>query len=471
MWNPSRSVRAGLIFFLACCSQLASGQEPESADIQSSDAEVEPAEEPRRERGSIQFLEEPVYLGIGEDLLIPERGQVPPRPSSIASDGFQQERAQAALQSEIIRIETDEGVWSRQLVEQLGGLGRSYQLQGNHAEAIEAYDRAIHINRVNSGLDTIEQIPFVEARIRSHLTLGQWAEADLYTNYLYYLQRKAYGGNDPRLIPVLERLGNWNLQAFHIGFGESLAMRLSSAFAFFSAASERIARHYGKTDGRFARSQHSVAASAYLIARNPDVLREMYSGMTKLRYDELVDSLEVEDMNDVTRTYRAGFLALQEVAASLDGNPAKILEYAQANVDIGDWNLLYNRTQSAEQVYELVWEFLLEQENGEQVLQELFGRVVKLPSFGGTRHPYVEDEIRNGQEQATLQFQDVDIMFDVTPNGETRNLRLVSEEFDETNRDVLRLYSIIRRTKFRPRVEEGEAVLSRDNVFRYRYWY
>ncbi len=51
------------------------------------------------------------------------------------------------------------------------------------------------------------------------MALGNWEEADTYNNYLFHVQQKAYGLNDPRLIPVLDRLATWNVQAFKIGYG------------------------------------------------------------------------------------------------------------------------------------------------------------------------------------------------------------------------------------------------------------
>ena len=74
----------------------------------------------------------------------------------------------------------------------------------------------MHVSRVNTGLNTVDQIPIVQNMIDSHAALGQWAEVDLYQNYLFYIQQRTYGPNDPRIIPV-QQLGEWNMQAFGIG--------------------------------------------------------------------------------------------------------------------------------------------------------------------------------------------------------------------------------------------------------------
>ncbi len=117
----------------------------------------------------------------------------------------------------IADLEGEGGVWNSDLVEELYSLGTLMQQQGSHEEAIKIFDRAVHINRINLGLHAIEQVPAVESKIQSYLALNQWQDADLTFEYLYYIQRRAYGTSDPRLIPVLSSIAEWNLRAFHLG--------------------------------------------------------------------------------------------------------------------------------------------------------------------------------------------------------------------------------------------------------------
>ena len=84
------------------------------------------------------------------------------------------------------------------------------------------------MSRVNTGLNTVDQIPIVQNMIDGHAALGQWAEVDL--TELPVLHSTAYlWPYDPGIIPVLQQLGEWNMQAFGIGLGDTLGLRLSAA--------------------------------------------------------------------------------------------------------------------------------------------------------------------------------------------------------------------------------------------------
>ena len=55
-------------------------------------------------------------------------------------------------QDRITRLEQNSGVYDSRLGEVLFALGKLYQVQGNHGEAIKAFERALHINKVNRAI-------------------------------------------------------------------------------------------------------------------------------------------------------------------------------------------------------------------------------------------------------------------------------------------------------------------------------
>ena len=148
----------------------------------------------------------------------------------------------------LAEIELNGGVWDRQLIEELTALGSLQQQQGYHPDAIETFGRAIHVKRINTGLHTLEQIPAVEQLIESYMALGDWEQADLYNNYLFYLQQKAYCPDEPRIITVLDSLAKWNIRAFISGYVETLGMRLTTGVVIFISLSSPVVDHYARTD-------------------------------------------------------------------------------------------------------------------------------------------------------------------------------------------------------------------------------
>ena len=223
-------------------------------------------------RSPLLYVDTPVLVEDGIDPALPAARSADP-----ATDPAFEQRIDSIVQynSTVTEIELEGGAWDDGLVEELSALGRLQQQQGDHLAAIETLDRAIHVNRINSGLYTLEQVSVVQQLIQSHMALGDWEQADIYNNYLFHVQQKAFGADDPRLIPVLDRLATWHIQAFNIGYGSLRGVRLRQAQIMFNAAARMVGMHFGKNDARFVDYQRSIAHSAYLIARNPDLMLEI----------------------------------------------------------------------------------------------------------------------------------------------------------------------------------------------------
>ncbi|MCH7816461.1 MAG: hypothetical protein IIC60_07825 [Proteobacteria bacterium] len=371
--------------------------------------------------------------------------------------------------SSLERIELNGGAWDRDLVEELATLGSLQQQQGQHPEAIDTFSRAIHVNRINAGLHTLEQIPVVEQLIDSYLALGDWEQVDIYHNYLFYIQQKAFGSNDPRIIPVLEGLATWNIQAFSIGYGEALGVRLSTAQILFSAAARMVRAHFGKEDERFIGFQKNIANSAYLVSRNPELMAEV----NRPEYRSTQDRLR-ERLNERTpawpRGFQVGELALREIADYYAGEGHTTYESAEALTNIADWYLLFERRRAAFDQYEKVWRLLGNVENGEELIQRLFGQVVPLPTFASRSDHWIATVV-TGSDSVSLNYEFVDLVFDVTANGIVRNIRTLSEETEENASQLGRLRRVVRNSIFRPLLVDGKPVRSSGNQFRYRYWY
>ena len=128
----------------------------------------------------------------------------------------------AAYEESLALIESDGGPWSLELVENLAALAGLTQKQGRHDEAVKLFNRAIQITRIGVGLHALEQQQLLEGLIESEQVLENWEAVDDKYDYLFYLQERAFGRNDPRLIPLFEAMGDWNIRAFNIGFGDCL---------------------------------------------------------------------------------------------------------------------------------------------------------------------------------------------------------------------------------------------------------
>ncbi|GJM13078.1 MAG: hypothetical protein DHS20C12_14810 [Pseudohongiella sp.] len=425
------------------------------------------SEESIRARSPLKYIDRPVRLVEGLDPIMPSRAPLLDPELDPAFD----QRVDSIRQydSVVAEIELDGGAWAGGLVEELSAMGALHQQQGNHIAAIETLDRAVHINRINSGLYTLEQIPAIEQLIQSYMALGDWEQADMYNNYLFHVQQKAYGYDDPRLIPVLDRLATWNIQAFKIGYGNLMGVKLRQSQIMFNAAARMVGMHFGKSDERFVNYQRNIVNSAYLVATNPDVMNEIerpeYRSMQQMFAEKLNEQRRVQPPG-----FRTGERALMEIAMYYQESGDDPYALAEAITHLADWYLIFDRRRGTLENYKIAWDIIQEQDNAEELTERLFGNVVPLPAFASSIDA-PEAFYRNEDGSEALKFDYADLTFDVTSNGVVRNVRSVSEETEANQAQLSKLRITVRSMRFRPQIVDGVPRRSDDNQFRYRYWY
>lgn len=127
----------------------------------------------------------------------------------------------ANYQKDINLLLKDEGPYASELGEQLLGLGLIYQLAGVHKNAIGAFKQAFLIQRVNSGLYSLEHTKVIELLLKSYQALGDWQNVNNAYSHLYWLYSRNLKIEDPRWLPVLKRLYAWHLRAEFLDTGEN----------------------------------------------------------------------------------------------------------------------------------------------------------------------------------------------------------------------------------------------------------
>ena len=389
---------------------------------QDEEAQPLPADSPETSTPQIIYIDVPQVLVEGEDPVYPT-----PVPAEDPQDpaNLQRERTMAEYGTAVTAIEAQGGVWDPLLVEQLSALGELQQLQGDHETAVATYDRAMHNNRINNGLHTTDQVPIVEELIDSYLAMEDWDNADLYHDYLFFIQQKAYGGSDPRMIPVLEKLAQWNLQAFYMGYGETLGVRLSTAQLLYNAAVRMVGLHFGRQDERFVPYLRSIADSAFLVAQNPELLEELNRPDYRTNQDILASKINART-SIVPTGFRTGEGALKEVITVFEEQDDEPYLLAEAYANLGDWYLLFEQRRNAQEQYTLAWELLATLEDGAALQQQLFGQVTPIPT--SEREPRLV--WRRGSERFTpaeLEEGFVDLSFTVTRTGEVRRVESLAK--------------------------------------------
>jgi hypothetical protein len=119
--------------------------------------------------------------------------------------------------NEISSLEITHGPQHEAIGEHLFSLSKLYQSQGDHIKRLEVLQEALHIHRLNYGLESKEQLQIVEQIISTNLYLEDWMALDQSYEYYYWVNRRVYGTNSLDLLPALNRIMEWKLNVIKKG--------------------------------------------------------------------------------------------------------------------------------------------------------------------------------------------------------------------------------------------------------------
>lgn len=129
----------------------------------------------------------------------------------------------------ITELESQTGAYAYQLGPTLISLGLLQQEAGEHDEAAKAFQRALHIIRINDGLYSPKQLPLLELLIETNSAIDEWREVANNHDMMYWLYKRNYHMNDPTLLPVIKRLRRWHIEAYNKSTDRSLAEHFDAA--------------------------------------------------------------------------------------------------------------------------------------------------------------------------------------------------------------------------------------------------
>jgi hypothetical protein len=121
-------------------------------------------------------------------------------------DASASDERQRQILDRIQEIESQDGPYSPELLEQLMGLILLYRESGDESLAVVAIERALQVVRANSGLYSLEQVPLMWLRIEAEEALRNDAEVwDLEQDLLTLVRRHP---DDLGAAPILHRMAD-----------------------------------------------------------------------------------------------------------------------------------------------------------------------------------------------------------------------------------------------------------------------
>tara|TARA_R100000306_G_scaffold25596_2_gene29448 strand:- start:800021 stop:801424 length:1404 start_codon:yes stop_codon:yes gene_type:complete len=409
------------------------------------------------------------------------------------------------LQQEVSSRELPGNSWNADVAEALITLGQALQEANDHQTALEHLERSVHINRINHGLFSLQQVPALTLQIISHEALGQWDDADGLRQYVFYVQSKSHINNNPELIPALVDYANWHLDAFADRRGTEPTTRLLDAYQLYAVALSTIEKQPNPEAYPKEEYLQQLAFISWLMHQTRTLSRmELLYHEERKVDDNWADLRTDKQYHGRNNAYLRGELALKQIidikAAHLaEADPGSAVhdellkQYVESMLDLADWNLLFERRNGASRQYEAAWDALAG--TNPELVSEVFDRVVLLPrfeprvgpsqsqpqqatssvaaatssyastSFAPTYNDMVEDRIARQDE-----FGYVTIEFDINRFGRATNISLLEADASDVDDEVSRrMVNALRYSKLRPRIRDGKAISVEGLVYRFPY--
>lgn len=360
---------------------------------------------------------------------------LPDAPALSADDAITLQR----YQDSISEIESRGGAFAAGIDEQLLGLGQFLQRRGRHQEAVEIFKRGVHIARINGGLYSNAQIPLLRAEIRSLRALQDYDAVDDRQRYLYRVERRSIGEGGA-FANALMRQGDWQRDAFllEIDDPDAAPQRLIIMWDVYRLALNRLIEMHGSQAPELVPALEGMLTSQYMIAG--------YRG-----YENAHTTVDSQRLSVYTKqAYERGkgvLRALMEVHATNNGDDP--VQRSRDLLRLGDWSWWFTSRRDAEQAYQEAWAVAMSADETGDLAHQLFAEPVALPAV---------KDLDNLPEPGGDPNDDLVVEFTVSETGRVEDFERLKEPDVEFDVAMSRLLRRIQRTRFRPRMVDGEPV-------------
>ncbi len=327
----------------------------------------------------------------------------------------------------------------KQQIRPLHGLGIAFLGADDPESAVVALKRAADLSRNTDGLYNIGQVEFIDPLIDAYLSTGRYLEAEKEAMYALRVEEAAYGRASIKLLDRLDKLARW--------------------YEF---------------ERRFTSERNTYDRSLSILSRNapPNDLRRVapLRGIARSYRLELFYGVEGADTGSTFNSGSQGAPVMIEgtqqrrgestltTALEIIGSHSPVDQKLRGEVltDLADWYLVTNATRRAYETYAAAWEAF-----------SAAGDTTYLESPRVLAYrPSVSSVDRSQLDPAESVVKVVEMRFTVDREG--RVDEVTSPTTDVPESIVKNSMSSMKRSRYAPRIENGNAVPTPDVVFRER---
>lgn len=301
----------------------------------------------------------------------------------------------------VFSLETPTNHHNPRLAEPLLQMAENLMRLGEYGEAHATLDRGMQIVRINEGLYTRGQLPFLRKKIENYANAGDWESARSQLQHLFWLYRTKSRVIDTELIDDL-----LNLSALHLrGVAEdgldyqSYHLRRSASANWLAlAAGESL---WGKTDERLVpvlyslvKNYHLQAAAVERGGRVAYELRQITPGSDMVR--ERIDARHFY--------YFTGLRLLRQLRGIYEeADPPNAEGLAMSNLYLADWQTMFSRNSEALASYKLAYDGLAQAGVDDGLMQAYFSQPTLLPAADFYPRLMTAMEQRNAEQNHPVQ--------------------------------------------------------------------
>jgi len=373
-------------------------------------------------------------------------------PVSAEKPAAQSDALDRILEHYLIAVEDQEalaGPYDNGLSEIYYGLGKTYQNANLHENAIQAYQSSMQIQRVNSGIYSLEQVPMLRGIIKSQSAMGQWEDTSFNYGQLLWLHTKTFGDEDPRLLPVISEVRNWHLDTYYRLQNRNAVPHLLISHNMAESAVNLAAVSLGTSSMQLVDLLRTLALTNYYMASYLHQYENSYTDAYAMAQQS--GTMPIKSEVRSVDSYKNGRKAYEQIIEILYNNPeTSPMEQASAFAELGDWYLLFGQRNSAASAYKKA-HTVLEDGNAHEAISTIFGRPILLPVIEQQR-----PKIDRAESPVTAEIT-------ITTGGSVRNINVIDSETlkDKTRRKAVRF---LKAAKFRPQFIDKKPAESKIRI-------
>jgi hypothetical protein len=334
-------------------------------------------------------------------------------------------------------------------------------------------------NTAFSADSVTDQVTSVNKRISENIKSQNWDALDKNYQELYSLFSQNYEPDNSMVASITKVLGRWKIQAYRSKLlSENRSKTINDALNFYTSVTRDTEDSLGENSPVLIEPLYGLTMVNYILfeevakkavnkfaGKGSETVEEFQcvsaspgpggSDEDACDYIEVPDqdylrSQQQEKARQVVEHLDKIDASLGRIAKIIESNPSlPVTDHAEVLVHLGDYNFVRKNTETAIEFYQRAYLLLSDGTAGSKSLERLFEKPVMIPALSLSFPGASNDTGVNNK---------ITLAFDITANGKTKNIEVVSER-DPGNKTARNgVTNVVTRSTFRPRFVDGKLV-------------